>query len=126
MDMEEFDISRISLIILNIIFNVMIGILRNIIVDYILYGISISRSAFYPPPIFSNSLAKQTLYNFDSAFQIIYILLGVIVPALVIAYLMTILSDSWNYFEENLSKAEEFGLYSLIGLIVQLITLIAG
>ena len=47
-------------------------------------------------------------------------------PALVIAGLMTKLSDSWNYFEENLSKAEEFGLYSLIGLVVQLITLIAG
>ncbi|WP_088912503.1 hypothetical protein [Sulfolobus acidocaldarius] len=126
MDMEEFDISRIPLIILNIIFNVGIGILRNIIVDYILYGISISQSAFYPPPIFSNSLAKQMLYNFDPAFQIIYILLGVILPAPVIAGLMIKLSDSWNYFEENSSKAVEFALYSLIGLIVQLITLIAG
>jgi len=126
MDLEEFDISRISLIIVNIVFNVTIGILRNIIVDYILYGISISQSAFYPPPIFSNSLAKQMLYNFDPAFQIIYILLGVILPALVIAGLMTKRSDSWNYFEENPSKAVEFALYSLIGLIVQLITLIAG
>ncbi|MDT7862592.1 MAG: hypothetical protein RRA45_10325 [Saccharolobus sp.] len=126
MDMEEFDISRISLIIVNIIFNVMIGILRNIIVYYILYGISISQSAFYPSPIFSNSLAKQMLYNLDSTFQIIYILLGVILPAFVIAGLMTKLSDSWNYFEENPSKAEEFALYFLIGLIVQLITLIAG
>ena len=126
MDMEEFDISRIPLIILNIIFNVGIGILRNIIVYYILYGISISQSAFYPSPIFSNSLAKQMLNNFDSAFQIIYIFSGVILPALVIAYLMTKLSDSWNYFEENPSKAVEFALYSLIGLIVQLIILIAG
>jgi uncharacterized membrane protein len=65
------------------------------------------------------------LYEFDSAFQIIYILLGVISPALVIAGLMTILSYSWNYFEENPSKAVEFTLYFLIGLIVQLITLIA-
>jgi hypothetical protein len=122
MDMEEFDISRIPLIIVNIVFNVMIGILRNIIVYYILYGISISQSAFYPSPMFSNSLAKQMLYNFDSAFQIIYILSGVISSALVIAYLMTKLSDSWNYFEENPS----FALYFLIGLIVQFITLIAG
>ena len=124
MDMEEFDISRILLIIVNIVFNVGIGILRNIIVDYILYGISISQSAFYPSPIFSNSLAKQMLYNFDPAFQIIYILLGVILPAFAIAGLMIKLSDFWNYFEENISKAEEFTLYFLIGLIVQLITLI--
>ena len=124
--MEQFDVSRIPLIILNIIFNVGIGILRNVITNFILYGISISQSAFYPPPIFSNSLAKQMLYNFDPAFQIIYILPGVILPALVIAGLMTKLSDSWNYFEENPSKAEEFALYFLIGLIVQLITLIAG
>jgi len=122
--MEQFDVSRIPLIILNIIFNVGIGILRNVITNFILYGISISQSAFYTSPIFSNSLAM--LYEFDSAFQIIYILLGVISPALVIAGLMTILSYSWNYFEENPSKAVEFTLYFLIGLIVQLITLIAG
>jgi hypothetical protein len=123
MDMEQFDVSRIPLIILNIIFNVAIGILRNVIVNFILYGISISQSAFYTSPIFSYSLVM--LYEFDSAFQIIYILLGVISPALVIAGLMTILSYSWNYFEENPSKAVEFTLYLLIGLIVQLITLIA-
>jgi hypothetical protein len=118
--MEQFDVSRIPLIILNIIFNVGIGILRNVVTNFILYGISISQSVFYTSPIFSNSLAM--LYEFDSAFQIIYILLGVILPAFVIADLMIKLSDSWNYFEENPS----FALYFLIGLIVQLITLIAG
>jgi hypothetical protein len=123
MDLEQFDVSRIPLIILNIIFNVAIGILRNVIVNFILYGISISQSAFYTSPIFSYSLVM--LHEFDPAFQIIYILSGVILPALVISVLMTILSDSWNYFEENPSKAVEFALYSLIGLIVQFITLIA-
>jgi hypothetical protein len=46
MDVEQFDVARIPLIILNIIFNVGIGILRNVIVNFILYGISISQSAF--------------------------------------------------------------------------------
>ncbi|WP_016730869.1 hypothetical protein [Saccharolobus islandicus] len=45
-------------------------------------------------------------------------------PTLGIAGLMTKLLDYWDYFEENSSKPEEFALYFLIGLIVQLVTLI--
>nr|WP_012386965.1 hypothetical protein [Sulfolobus islandicus]ABE99639.1 hypothetical protein [Sulfolobus islandicus] len=123
MDMEEFDISRILLIIIDIMINATIGIIRKSIVHDILYGISISQCVFYSSPVFSNSLAEQTLYNLDSISQSIYIFFGVIVPAFVIAVFIVKLSDFenyWNYFEENPSKAEKL-LYFFIGLIVQLI-----
>nr|WP_234111857.1 hypothetical protein [Sulfolobus islandicus] len=123
MDMEEFDIFRILLIIIDIMINAVIGIIRKSIVHDILYGISISQCVFYSSPVFSNSLAKQILYNLDSISPIIYMFFEVIVPPFVIAEFIVKLSDFenyWNYFEEDPSKAEKL-LYFFIGIIVQLI-----
>jgi len=125
MDMEEFDRSRmprIILILVDIIFNAVIRFLINIIMHYILYGISIFQNVFYSLPIFNNSPANQMLYSTDFICQIIiYIFLGAILPALGVASFMIKLLDYWSDFEENFSKEEELALYFLIGLISQLI-----
>jgi hypothetical protein len=132
--MEEFDISRmIQAIIIDIIVNVGIAfVLRDIVMPYISYSISIFLNVFYSLPIFNNSIANQTLYNAYFISQIICILFGAIPSALGIASLMTKLTKLlgyWSDFEENPSKAVEFALFFIalffIGFISQLIMLIA-
>jgi len=131
LDMEEFDISRMIraiIIIIDIIANIVIGIvlahLRDSITPYISYSISIFLNVFYSLPIFNNSIANQTLYNAYFISQIICILFGAIPSALGIASLTTKLLGYWSDFEENPSKAVEFALF-FIGFISQLIILIA-
>ena len=132
MDMEEFDISRMIrafIITINIIANIVIGIvlanLRDSITPYISYSISIFLNVFYSLPIFNNSIANQTLYNAYFISQIICILFGAIPSALGIASLMTKLLGYWSDFEENPSKAVEFALlFFIIDFIIQVIILI--
>ncbi|ACR42247.1 hypothetical protein [Saccharolobus islandicus] len=117
MDIDEFDISKIRSIIqniLNIFLNFMAGIGENIIVYYLIYIISIIPSTLHSQPIISYS----TLYG-------MFYFLMAILSTLGIAKFIVKLSEDWDYFEEYSSDSEELPLHYIIGLIVQVATLIA-